>query len=151
MKFKGSQDLQDLLRFAPRQKQQTEGDRLTLTVLDVIQIVGEGRLDAVETGREEARRVKRPARKSSSEPAGHWDLAQGAYWVTYNETVRIPRGETLVIQPHQELLKNGLWHPTLLIRDWSEVEGVLLMVAARGVRMMEGSPISTGFIIESRQ
>lgn len=147
MKFIGTDDLKGLLRFATNPEGQTENDRLVLTILDVTQIVGEGRIDVDEGKAEEARRVKRPLRKSSQDPIGNWDLAQGAYWVTYNETVEMPVGSSLILQPHQALMRNGLWHPTLVVRDWAEVSGVLLVVTARGVRLMEGAPISTGYIV----
>ena len=147
MKIVGTDDLKELLRFAVDSNRQTEGDHLTLTVLDVMQIAGEGRIDPDESKAEEARRVKRPSRRSSSDPVGNWDLAQGAYWVSYNETVQIPDGCSLILQPHPALMKNGLWHPTLVIRDWAEMSGILLVVTARGVRLMEGAPISTGFIV----
>jgi len=146
MKIIGTGDLKKLLRFARDPEEQVKDDRIILTVLEVTQIVGEGRIDLDEGNAEEARRVKRPSRKSSQDPVGNWDLTQGAYWVTYNETVQIPDGCSLLLQPHQALMRNGLWHPTLVVRDWAEVSGVLLVVTARGVRLMEGAPISTGFI-----
>jgi len=147
MKIVGTDDLKGLLRFATNPEGQTENDRIVLTVLGVMQIVGEGRIDPNEDMSEEARQVKRPLRKSSQDATGNWDLAQGPYWVTYNESVQIPDGGFLILQPHQALLKNGLWHPTLIVRDWAEVPGILLTVAARGVRLMEGAPLSTGFIV----
>ena len=147
MKIVGTDDLKELIRFAVDSNRQTEGDRLTLTVLDIMQIAGEGRIDPDESKAEEARRIKRPSRRSSSDPVGNWDLTQGAYWVTYNESVLIPDEGFLILQPHQALMKNGLWHPTLVVRDWSEMNGVLLVVSAKGVRMMEGAPLSTGFIV----
>jgi deoxycytidine triphosphate deaminase len=147
MKIVGTGDLKKFLRFARDPEGQVVDDRIILTVLEVTQIVGEGRIDFDEGRGEEARRVKRPSRKSSQDPVGNWDLTQGAYWVTYNETVQIPDGGSLLLQPHQALMRNGLWHPTLVARDWAEVSGVLLVVTARGVRLMEGAPISTGFII----
>jgi len=150
MKIIGTGDLKKLLRFARDPEEQVKDDRIILTVLEVTQIVGEGRIDLDEGNAEEARRVKRPSRKSSQDPVGNWDLTQGAYWVTYNETVQIPDGGSLLLQPHQALMRNGLWHPTLVVRDWAEVSGVLLVVTARGVRLMEGAPISTGFIVESK-
>ena len=150
MQIAGTQELEKILRFAPDASGQTAGDRLTLTILDVLQIVGEGRISPHQNDALEARRIKRPARKSSRDPVGYWDLVQGAYWVTFNEEIRIPDGCSLILQPHEDLMKNGLWHPTLVVRDWAEVSGILLVVSARGVRMMENSPISTGFIIKSK-
>ena len=150
MKIIGTTDLKKLLRFARDPDGQVKDDRIILTVMEVTQIVGEGRIDLDEGKAEEARRVKRPSRKSSQDPVGNWDLTQGAYWVTYNETVQIPDGGSLLLQPHLALMRNGLWHPTLVVRDWAEVSGVLLVVTARGVRLMENAPLSTGFIIESK-
>lgn len=142
--------LKEIFRFARDLDKQTERDRLTLTILDILQIVGEGCIDINGARTEEARRVKRPSRKSTRDPSGYWDLIQGAYWVSYNETVQMPDGSSLVLQPHQELMINGLWHPTLFVRDWAEVSGILLVVSAKGVRVMEGAPISTGYLIESK-
>jgi deoxycytidine triphosphate deaminase len=147
MKIIGTDDLKGSLRFALDPDRQTAGDRIVLTVLEVMQIVGEGRIDLDEDKAEEARRIKRPSRKSTRDAAGNWDLAQGAYWMTYSETVQIPDGASLILQPHHTLMRNGLWHPTLIVRDWAEMSGILLVVSARGVRMMEGAPLSTGFIV----
>ncbi len=147
MKIIETDELKGLLRFATDPEGQTKNDRITLTVLDIMQIMGEGRIDRDEVKGEEARRVKRPSRKSSRDPVGYWDLAQGAYWVTYNETVEIHDEVSLILQPHQALMRNGLWHPTLVVQDWKEVSGILLVVTARGVRLMEGAPLSTGFIV----
>jgi len=148
MKVLGIEELKVALRFSHDPARQVKDDRIMLTVLDIMQIVGEGRIDIDESKAEEARTIKRPSRRSSSDPVGYWDLAQGAYWVTYNETVQIPDAGSLLLQPHQMLMKNGLWHPTLFVRDWAEVTGILVVVTARGVRMMEGAPISTGFIVK---
>ena len=66
--------------------------------------------------------------------------------MTYNETVQIPEEASMILQTHEVLMKNGLWHPTRVIRDWEAFEGVLLVVQAKGVKLMEGSPISTGYV-----
>jgi len=151
MRIKGTDDLKGLVRFASDPGKQTEDDRLILTILDLFQIVGEGRIDFRKGEDDVARRIKRPSRRSSNDPAGYWDLGQGAYWGTYNEAVQIPEGCSLFLQPHDSLMQNGLWHPTLLVRTWAELPGVLLVVNSKGVRMMEGAAISTGFIIESKE
>jgi len=150
MKIIGTESLKKILRFAPDPVKQTDNDRIVFTVLDIMQITGEGRIDPDKDRSELARRIKRPLRKSTRDAAGNWDLTQGAYWVTCNETVQIPDGATLMLQPHQVLMENGLWHPTLAVRDWAEFTGVLIVVSAKGVRIMEGAPISTGYVIESK-
>ena len=95
--------LKGSLRFALDMEKQVLKDRVTLTVLDVLQITGEGQISPQGDMAEEARRVKRPARKSTSDPTGYWDLVQGPYWLTYNETVHIPGGGSLILQPHETL------------------------------------------------
>ena len=118
-----------------------------LGVISDIQFPKAGKINE-KAGIQLARRIKRPLRKSNRDAVGNWDLVQGAYWMTCNETVQIPAAAALILQPHQELMENGLWHPTLVVRDWAEFAGVLLVVSAKGVRIMEGAPISTGFIVK---
>ena len=146
MNFLDSDGLKKLVRFADDTDKQTSGGKVTLTLRDVLQITGEGRV-APDSGEEDqARTIKRPARKSTGEPAGYWELTQGVYWVTYNESVRIPDNGALILQPHEGIMINGLWHPTLVVRDWSEMKGVLLTVGARGVRLEERAPVTIGYL-----
>ncbi|UCF31439.1 MAG: hypothetical protein JSV26_03200 [bacterium] len=141
-------DLKNILRFAVDPDAQTTGGRITLTLLDVEQIMGEGRLDSSGRASENARRIKRPARRAAEEDLGWWDLAQGSYWVAYNERVDVPDGHLLLIQPHVSLMKNGLWHPTVAVEDWdSQMEGMLLLVSSRGVMVSENAPLSVATLV----
>lgn len=143
-----SKDLERLLRFALDPVRQSQGGQLALTLLDIEQIMGEGKLGPDGALREDARRVKRPAVRRAGAKQGHWELTQGAYWATYNERIEVPEGALLVLQPHPALLRNGVWHPTMAVRDWDrDGGGVLLVVSARGVRVEESTPISVGFVI----
>jgi deoxycytidine triphosphate deaminase len=144
----GPADLVKILRFAADPDAQTADGRLTLTLGDVEQIMGEGRLDLSGGRSEDARRIKRPAKKASGDDLGWWDLGQGSYWVRYNEIVEIPPGHLLVLQPHVRLMRNGVWHPCVLLEDWEEqMDGVMLTVSTRGVRLSENAPVSTGILI----
>lgn len=148
MKIIPSKGLGKLLRFAPDPISQTARDRLTLTLLEIYQIIGEAVVDRYPDTVEEARRIKRPAKKAAGAAVGHWDLVQGTYWVTYNETVNIPEDTVLFLESHPSLHRNGVFHASATITDWSEISGVLLMVGARGVRLTEGAPISVGRMIQ---
>lgn len=149
MRFLEPGELTSLLRFAAHPDKQVEAGWLTLTLLEVQQIMGEGRLDFDGEDSEDARRIKRPARSAAGEDAGWWDLGQGTYWVTCRERVEIPLGCVLIMQPHTRILRNGLWHPTMLIRDWDrEMEGIMLSVMSRGVRIRENAPVSSGLILQ---
>jgi secondary thiamine-phosphate synthase enzyme len=145
----GTGNTQDLVRFAPDPEVQTANDLLTLTLLEVFQIVGEARIGHDPDMVEEARRIKRPVRKSTGAQEGYWDLIQGAYWVTYTETVRIPESTLLYLEAHPVLTNNGVWHNPRFIKNWDDVSGTLLVVAARGVRIVEGSPLSIGWMFRS--
>ena len=144
MKVIPSEELEKLLRFAPDPVSQTARNRLALTLLEIYQIVGEAVVDRYPDTVQEARRIKRPARKTAGAAAGHWDLVQGAYWATYNETVNIPEEAVLFLESHPSLHRNGVFHASAIVTDWSEISGVLLMVGSRGVRLTEGAPISVG-------
>ncbi|UCG38175.1 MAG: hypothetical protein JSV00_08220 [bacterium] len=147
MSVVGSDELRGLVRFAVDLGKQTVGDRLTLTLLDVVQIAGEATVGPEPEMVEEARRIKRPARKGSSDAMGAWDLVQGAYLVTYNESVRIPEGCLLFLEAHPLLQENGVWHPTRVLREWDTSLHTLLIVTARGIRLMENSPVSVGLMV----
>lgn len=150
MRFTNTEDLASLLKFAVDPQKQTEGGCLTLTLLEVQQVMGEARLDFDAKNSEDARRIKRPARYTAGEEVGWWDLGQGSYWVTYRERVEIPTGCALFLQPHVRLLRNGIWHPTVLIRDWDrDMDGIMLAVSSRGVRISENALVSSGIIIHT--
>ena len=144
MKAVLSEELVKLVRFAPDPKSQTARNRLTLTLLEIYQIVGEAVIGRYPDTVEEGRRIKRPAKKTAGAAVGYWDLVQGVYWVTYNETVNVPEDSVLFLESHPSLARNGVVQDSRTVTDWSDVSGTLLMVGARGVRLLEGSPLSIG-------
>jgi len=149
VRFLDSTELEKILKFPVRPDGQVSGSLITMTLCDVHQIMGEAELGPDDAGTKEARRIKRPSRRSTGEEIGWWDLGQGAYWITYNERVEIPPDCVLVIQPHKRILSNGVWHPAVLIRDWDkEMEGMLLTVSSRGIRASENTVISCGFVLQ---
>jgi len=148
LKFLKSKELDEILNFAPAVELQAKGDRLVLTLMKVEQIVGEGVLAATPGDSTEARRVKRPARGVLTGEKAWWDLSQGCYLARYNEQVSVPANALLVIQPHPEAMKNGLWHPTLFVREWEmDAESVLMVISAKGLKIQEDTPVSVGFVI----
>lgn len=147
MKVISSEELRVLIRFAVDLEAQTTEDRLTLTLQEIHQVVGEARIDRYPDMVDNARRIKRPAKKMIDAKAGHWDLVQGVYWVTYNETVSIPEGSMLFLENHPSLAENGVMQTSRSVLSWDEVSGTLLTVGARGVRLTEGAPISVGRMV----
>jgi hypothetical protein len=142
-----SDELKDCIRFAADPGGQTVGNRIVLTLLDIYQIVGEAGVGRYPDKVDQARRVKRPARKMAGAAVGHWDLVPGVYWVTYNETVVIPEGVVLFLENYPALAENGVVQNSRFVLDWSEVSGALLMVGARGVKLSEGAPVSVGRMV----
>ncbi len=149
MKFLTDVELRGILQFAPDPEAQTTDGRLIFTLMRIEQILGEGKVAVSPEGSEDARRVKRPARGSTGDESdAWWELGEGSYLITYNEKLDVPEGGTLVIQPHASVMKNGLWHPTLFVRDWDrDMEAVLMVVSVRGLRIQENSPVSVGYIM----
>lgn len=147
MKIVRSGELKDHVRFAADPDGQTSGDRLTLTLLDIYQVLGEAQVGRFPDRTEEARRIKRPARKTAGAAVGHWDLVPGAYWATYNETVFIPKDTVLFLENHPSLMENGVQQSSRFVLDWSEVSGTLLVVGTRGIKLSEGAPVSIGRMV----
>ena len=59
-------ELKQIFRFALDADRQVEEGRLLLTLLDVEQVSGEGAVDFTGEAFQEARRIKRPAKRPSS-------------------------------------------------------------------------------------
>lgn len=149
MKVARSDELKEHIRFAADPEAQTADNMVTLTLQDVYQIAGEAQIGRFPDTVEDARRIKRPAKKKVGASFGSWDLVQGAYWVTYNEMVQIPEGAVLYLENHPSLARNGVWQATRIVTSWKDVSGTLLMVGAKGVRLFEGSPVSVCLMIRS--
>jgi deoxycytidine triphosphate deaminase len=120
---------------------QTDGDGLDLTVAEVFEITGPGRVDF--GGGELAAAATEPhptAKRNPEDDYEWWTLDAGQYLLTYNETVSPPPGTPLVVQTHTELLARGAFHPTLHTRD---VSCVPLSVGGAGLRLKENARVST--------
>lgn len=147
LKIVRSDELVEYLRFAADPDGQTAHNRLILTLLDIYQIVGEAEVGRYPDKVEQARRIKRPSRKTAGAAFGHWTLVEGVYWITYNEAVIIPEGTVLFLENHPSLMENGVLQNSRYVLDWSDVSGALLMVGARGVKLSEGAPVSVGRMV----
>lgn len=147
MKVLRSSELKNHVRFAADLESQTAADRLVLTLLDIYQIAGEAVIGRYPDKVDKARRLKRPARRSTGAAVGQWDLVPGVYWVTYNETIVVPEGTVLFLENHPSLMENGVLQNSRFVLDWKEVSGTLLIVGARGVKLSEGAPVSVGRMV----
>jgi hypothetical protein len=151
MKIHTAEELSSLLRFSPHPRRALTDGWVVFTILDLDQLAGEGKVDGEGRPEDMARRVKRPSRVEAGGAAGEgwWELASGIYHARYNERLAAPPGSLLVLQPHPYLLANGVWHLPLLLRSEKDLEeGVMLVVAARGVKLRENAPLSRGMLVE---
>ena len=119
---------------------QTEGDGLDLTVAEVHEVTGPGRVD-FGGGELEAAAVE-PCEREKRDPDdeyGWWSLDAGTYLVEYNESVA---GDDLrfTVQTRDALLERGAFHPTLRV---TALPRVPLSVGGAGIRLKENARVST--------
>lgn len=150
MRILSPAELSPLVRFSPRPDRTIEDGAVLFTLLDLSQIVGEGRIDLEGFPEDLARTVKRPAKVAEGGAAGEgwWELAAGTYLARFNERVRTPPGSLLLVQPHPRLVQNGAWHLPVFWRTPEEQErGLLLVVGSKGVKVRENAPVSLATVL----
>ncbi|ELZ34871.1 deoxycytidine triphosphate deaminase [Halogeometricum pallidum JCM 14848] len=77
-------------------------------------------------------------KRNSEDDYGWWNLEEGTYLLSYNET--LTEGDPLVLQPRTELRERGGSHPTLFT---DSVGTVPLSVPTGGLRLKENARVST--------
>ncbi len=71
---------------------------------------------------------------------GWWDLEAGTYMVTFNETLRLEQGDDpLLLQPRPSLVRQGIHHPTLIVR---EIPDLPVSVPSGGAHIKENARTS---------
>ncbi len=110
-----------------------------LTVSDVYEIVGPGRVDFGGGELEPAETVPHKSEKRNPEDDYEWwTLSAGQYLLEYNESLT---GEaTVTLQPRTELLERGVSHPTLHV---SSLPRVPLSVGGAGIKIKANARVST--------
>ena len=76
--------------------------------------------------------------------SGWWDLAQGAYVITYRERVNLPPDLTALIRPRSSLLRSGVAiHGAVWDAGYSgRGEGLLSVLNERGYRLQRGARVA---------
>jgi hypothetical protein len=118
---------------------QTDGEGFDLTVADVYEIVGPGRVDFGGGELEPAETAPHASEKRHpNDDYGWWTLREGHYLIEYNESLT---GEaTVTLQPRAELLERGVSHPTLRI---AALPRVPIAVGGAGIEIKENARVST--------
>lgn len=110
-----------------------------LTVAEVYEIVGPGRVDFGGGELEPAETAPhKSATRNPDDDYEWWTLSAGRYLLAYNESLT---GEaTVTLQPRTELLERGVTHPALHV---SSLPRVPVSVGGAGVKLKENARVST--------
>jgi hypothetical protein len=119
---------------------QTEGRALDLTVAEVYEVTGPGRVDFGGGELEPADTDSHPSEKRDPDDDYEWwHLDAGQYLLEHNESLR-DDGMELTVQTRDELLARGAFHPTLHVTDLPRVP---LSVGGAGLRLKANARVST--------
>ena len=119
---------------------QTEGRGFDLTVAEVYEITGPGRVD-FGGGELEAAEIEAhdSEKRHDDDDYEWWHLDEGQYLVDYNESLTSEE-MSFVVQTRDELLARGAFHPTLHV---TELPRVPLSVGGAGLGIKENARVST--------
>jgi len=119
---------------------QAEGRGFDLTVAEVYELTGPGRVD-FGGGELEAADVEphESAKRNPDDDYEWWTLDAGGYLLEYNESVAA-EDLTLTVQTRDELRARGAFHPTLHVES---LDAVPLSVGGEGLKLKENARVST--------
>lgn len=118
---------------------QRDDDGIDLTVAEVYEITGPGRVDFGGGELEEADLVPHERTwRNDDNDYQWWHLDAGQYLIEYNEQLKLD--ERVVLQIRDELRARGASHPTLHVDTLSRVP---LSVGGAGIRLKENARVST--------
>ena len=121
------------------QATQLQPNGIDLRVERVQRLTSPARLGATDAAREPSARED-----VASDADGWWDLAQGAYVLTYRERVNLPADLTALIRPRSSLLRSGVAiHGAVWDAGYSgRGEGLLSVLNERGYRLQRGARVA---------
>lgn len=118
---------------------QVSDDHIALTVTEVYEITAPGRIDF--GGGELEPAALTPYERTwrhSDDDYQWWELDAGTYLIEYNEAFEAP--DPVLIQPRDELLARGAFHPTYRTRSCRRLP---LTVGGAGLNLKENARVST--------
>jgi len=119
---------------------QAEGPGFDLTVAEVYEVTGPGRVDFGGGELEPAEINPHPSgKRDPDDDYEWWHLDAGGYLLEYNESVT-SEDVRFTVQTRDELLARGASHPTLHV---TELPRVPLSVGGAGLRLKENARVST--------
>ena len=120
---------------------QTEGRGLDLTVAEIYEIAGPGRVD-FGGGELEAAELE-PHERTLRNPEDDyewWHLDAGQYLLAYNESLALPADRAATLQVRDAVRQRGGSHPTLSLQELGHVP---LSVGGAGLSVKENARVST--------
>jgi len=149
-KRKGSEIIEYLEDLVYEEKQLQE-DGVYLTLKRVLTFLKRGDIDfgGGEYRESEIRGIS-PERISTEDKYGWWSLREGEYLIEFNEKIKesIPQEDVIILQPALRLIRNGAYHPTIIIGEPGSIT-TILYVGKRGLSIKENARISKLIIIKS--
>lgn len=132
-------ELTTLVEGLLHEETQVTDSGLDLTVAEVFEVEGPGRVDFGGGELEEAElSAHEKVWRNEDDDYQWWHLDGGQYLVEYNETLSADR--PLTVQTRDAVRERGAFHPTLEV---TELGRMPLSVAPGGIRLKENARIST--------
>ena len=120
---------------------QTGGRGLNLTVTEVHEVTGPGRVDFGGDELEAAELTPHDRQyRDEDDDYQWWHLDAGQYLLEYNESLSLPGDTVAVVQTRDAVRARGAFHLTLWV---SELDHVPLSVGGAGLRLKENARVST--------
>lgn len=149
MKKRKGSDIIDYLEDIVYADKQILDDGIHLTVNKVLNLTKRGDIDfgGSEYKESQTREIP-PVKRSPDDKYGWWSLPEGEYLIVYNEKIRdsIPQEDIIFLQPALRLVRNGSYHPTLIINNQGSIT-TTLFVGKKGLKIKENARISKLLII----
>jgi len=120
---------------------QTEGRGVDVTVTEVYEVTGPGRVD-FGGGELEPADFEPHDRQYRNEGDDYewWHLDAGQYLLEYNESLALPAELVATVQTRDAVRARGAFHPTVRVRDLGRIP---LSVGGAGLRLKQNARVST--------
>jgi len=120
---------------------QTEGRGLDLTVTEIYEVAGPGRVDFGGGELEPADLAPHdPRYRHEDDDYEWWHLGPGQYLLEYNESLAVPEDAVATVQTRDAVRERGTFHPTLHVQELGHVP---LSVGGAGLKLKENARVST--------
>ena len=143
---------EDCLKFLENmvyEKTQVQKYGVDLTVKDIYVLENPGSMDFGGSELEIA--DKRRSILEKRDPADKyawWNLQPGDYLLEYNEKLNLQEGMIALLQPKQELMRNGSHHPPLILTHEDQLQTIILSVGSSGINIKQNARVSRLIIFD---